>query len=236
LTDLYHLDRSGAVGAPLAIGGEHPMLHVAFPAGDSFLVRLPTPWVVISTGDEALTEVLVDRRRNHLGSRITVTIRDPVLGSGLLYLAGGSLDLAAEIIGPATDMLFGKAINPLAAAAGGYVLVGARGRDPNAEWVPWTENLMNRFEWLPDGAILLGVVLLRTAGDAPTDASRHALLKAYERGIPWYTVGLRWLAEGLAAFPDDHACRAALEQVRRLSWRVDTRQPFLVVRTNGRSR
>jgi hypothetical protein len=41
---------------------------------------------------------------------------------------------------------------------------------------------------------------------------------------------LTWLIDGLSAFPEDPACVAALQQVRQLCWRVDMREPFVVLR------
>ena len=48
--------------------------------------------------------------------------------------------------------------------------------------------------------------------------------------MPVYTLGLTWLIDGLSVFPDDPDCAAALQQVRQLCWRVDMREPFVVLR------
>jgi hypothetical protein len=181
---------------------------------------------------------MIDLRQDRPGSPMAITVRDPMLGGALAYLANGSIDVAAPIVSRARDMLFGKFINPLAAAAGAYVLVGTTQNDTeHAYWFEWIQNLRNWFEWLPDGAILDAAVHLRFAAGADRyEKARDALLEAYRRGIPWYTLGLSWLIDGLSEFPDDEECQAALAEVRRLSWRVDTQQPFLVVRINRRAR
>jgi hypothetical protein len=74
--------------------------------------------------------------------------------------------------------------------------------------------------------------MLRTAQtDEQLDTARDTLLRAFQRGLPIFTLGLSWLIDGLSEFPHHDECRAALQQVRRLSWRVDMREPFVILRT-----
>ena len=86
-------------------------------------------------------------------------------------------------------MLFIKMSNPLAAAAGGYVLLATeQGTEPN-DWHRWIENLCNWFEWLPDGAILHASLKLRHQySDGDLDEARRMLIEAYRRGLPFYSV------------------------------------------------
>ena len=79
-----------------------------------------------------------------------------------------------------------------------------------------------------------GVRRLRTARtDEDVELARHALVEAYDRGIPFYTLGLSWLVDGLAEFPHDEDCARRREELRRLCWRVDMREPFVIVRMDA---
>jgi hypothetical protein len=88
---------------------------------------------------------------------------------------------------------------------------------------------------MSDGALLWSVHALRYAtNDEEVRAARDGLVEAYRRGVPFLTLGLSWLIDGLSNFPEDDECQTALSEVRRLCWRVDLRQPFVVLRLNGR--
>lgn len=198
--------------------------------GSLFYATIPDPWIDVRTGDQVLIELLVDGRPAPPGSPVSVAVRDPTTGSGLAYLAHGSLAEARRIIGRVDDLLFQKIANPVAAAAGGYVLVGTdRSREAPA-WHSWIANLKNWFDWLPDGAILDATLKLRRAlTSEDRDEARTAFDEAYERGLPFYSLGLHWLVDGLSQFDDDEAGRKAAI-VRKVAWRVDMGQPFVVLR------
>jgi hypothetical protein len=166
-----------------------------------------------------------------MGNRIGVAVRDPAIGAGLAYLANGALSHAATLFEDVLAMLYGQVQNPLAAAAAGYVLAGTEITQDPTEWDSWIENLHDWFPSMSDGSILWAVRSLRTArSDDDVERARNRLLEAFARGLPIFTLGLSWLVDALSEFPDDERCRAALDQVRRLSWRVDMREPFVVIR------
>jgi hypothetical protein len=206
---------------------------------DAYLVTLPSPWTDVRRGDDIQIEVLVNARQSRSGSPVAVTVRDPTIGTGLAYLANGALTSAATVFVNVEEMLYGKVTNSLAAAAAAYVLVGTEqdGREQDnapRPWHYWLENLRNWFGWMSDGSILWAAKTLRHAQtNEEVSQGRAALLEGYERGVPFYTLGLSWLIDGLSEFPDDDECATKLEQVRRLSWRVDMRQPFVIVRLGG---
>ena len=196
----------------------------------AYLVTLPWPWPDSGGGNIAV-EVLLNLRQSPTGSAVSVAVRDPVVGGGLGYLSAGSLHRAAVVLTNVEAMLQGKVRNPLAAAAGGYVLIGTETKGEQQLWDHWLGNLKDWFPDLSDGAILWGARRLRTARDQThVNDARLALLEGYQRGLPVYTLGLTWLIDGLSAFPEDPECAAALQQVRQLCWRVDMREPFVVLR------
>lgn len=206
VTPLYRFGPDGPALAPGGPIGERQFLVVEA-AGAVRLVTLPLPW---GTSD---VEVLVNLRQSPTGSAVAVAVRDPLFGAGLAYMAQGALDTAAQLFTDAGTALRSEPENPLAATAGSYVLLGTDHRTEETYWDPWLRLLADRHPWLSDGAILRAVRLLRRPG-ADRDEAKYGLIDAFDRGIPFYTLGLTWLADGLAAFPDDPACASRLDQVR----------------------
>src|SRR6185312_5490605 len=137
----------------------------------------------------------------------------------LSHLSQGEIE-QAKVIGDhviATDLLYGKRKNPMAAAIAGYFLL-ARGELENVHRV-WTHNLSNWITWLPDGAVINAWYCMR-ADPPDLKGARRQLLEAAARGVPVYTRGLRLLVDGLALFADDKQhggpdVSAALKRVRR---------------------
>lgn len=223
ISPLYRFGPDGPVGAPAASLGERQFLVVET-ATSTRLVTLPLPW------GTAQVEVLVNLRQSPTGSAVSVAVRDPAVGAGLAYMAQGALDTAAQLFTDVKAMLYSKFANPIAAAAGAYVLLGTDHTEGETYWDPWLERLREGFTWLSDGSILRGMRLLRSAqSTADRLTARDVLIEAFERGIPYYTIGLAWLIDGLSAFPDDLECVRRLDQARRLSWLADMREPFLIL-------
>lgn len=234
---LYRFDRSGPRTTqelgPVATGARQFLVVTG--AADAYLVTLPTPWIDVVNDEDVQVEVLVNARQSPTGSPVAVTLRDRALGAGLGYLAGGALSAARRVFKDVERMLYAKVMNPLAAAAAAYVLVGTETDSQPGPWHDWLTNLRSWFGWMSDGSILWAVHALRRAeSDEQIAEARSALVEAYERGIPFYTLGVSWLIESLSDFPNDDECVGMLEQVRRFSWRMDTRQPFVIVQLIGR--
>lgn len=94
----------------------------------------------------------------------------------------------------AEELLRGKASEPIAAAVGAYALL----RLGSLELLhDWTENLMNMFEWLPDGVALRGEHLARL-GDH--DAALDVFLGLPSRGLPLFSEGLSYVTNRLRLY------------------------------------
>jgi hypothetical protein len=226
---IFRLDDETPVPLPAS---RYQYLRVTAP-GEAYLVTAPWSWMD-GFGRKMPVEVLLNLRQSPTGSAVSVAVLDPGLGGGLGYLAAGSLDKAAVLFGDVESMVHGKVQNPLAAAAGGYVLVGTETTGEIRKWDAWLGNLRAWFPEISDGAILWGARRLRTSRtEAGLAEARTALLEGYHRGLPVYTLGLAWLMDGLSVFSEDPECAAALQEVRQLCWQADMVEPFVVLRLGG---
>jgi hypothetical protein len=195
------------------------------------LACVPLPWNTEAFG-RVPVELLV---RNHPlpgEAVLSMSPRDPEIGPALGYMASGSLVNARVMFEQARDLLFGKFRNPLAASAGGYVLVAT---DPGGQaeaWRHWVHNLAEWFPWLPDGAIQHGRLLLRhRQGKEDVDLARTVLFAAYDRGLPFYSLGLQWLIDGLSLLAArDGEARRRLARVQAVGWRTNYQQAFTTIR------
>jgi hypothetical protein len=214
------------------------------PAGPPLLAVLPLPWHQTDFSGDALVDVIVDARDARAKGRewplrVSVVARDNVMAAVFGYLSSGDLPAAGRVAETAVDMLYQKGENPLAAAGGAYALVRLPiDAQQRPVWVPWLQNLRQRFPWLPDGAILDGWAHLNGIGRKPDIAlAAAAFVAAAERGLPFYSDGVRLLFEGLTrvdaqveAGSRPAGFAKAFEFARRMALRVDVRQPFTVVR------
>jgi len=207
---------------------------VAESQGTLELLSLPTPWLVVSTGREAVIEIIVQQvpRAGEFASSIAV--RDERLGLLLGYLSSGALTTATQIAEGARDMLFMKVTNPLAAAAGGYALIGTETDASPKEWHQWIQNLMKWNPHLPDGAIQWAMLQMRR-GPSQSKEACIAFKAACQRGLPYYSLGLRWLLDGLERFGsrDTEAATMACA-VRAIASRMHQQSPFTILRLGAR--
>jgi len=197
-----------------------------------WLVSLPVPWTGLTTGTELPVQIMVRPRPGNDHADVTTTVRDPQIASALGFMTLGALPTAERLFDEARQMVLRKQVNPLAAAGAGYVLLGTeRGAEPK-EWHDWIGNLRNWFDWLPDGAIQDGWLRLRhRRSPADLDAAREALFTAYRRGLPYYSVGLQWLMDGLTLFSHhDPEAAEMLRHVRDVATRADFGEPFTILR------
>jgi hypothetical protein len=205
---------------------------IAVPQGESVeLIVLPTPWVSVSNGQEAVVEIVVQQGVSIRDFATSVSVRDDRLGVLLGYLTSGALGAVREIATTAKDMLYGKTMNELAAAAGAYAMVGTATDSKVHEWHSWVDNLANWFPHVPDGHIQRARLRLQLRrGPADIDEARKSLKEAYRRGLPYYSLGVRWLLEGLERIAgDDPEAEAMLRQVRALSWRLHPQSAFTIL-------
>jgi hypothetical protein len=198
------------------------------------LVSLPAPWT--REGEEVEIELLLDKTPRTGEPTYSLTIADPMINSALGYVSNGAVHEAARLIDfeAARDLLFHKISSPLAAAFGGYLLM--LGLDRRAytsrsdDWKGWVDNLAHWFEWLPDGAILRAALYF-VLGDKDRDGAYDALMRAFDRGLPFFTFGLRLMLEGLRRFASEGDALAAerLALLEPIAQATDPSHNFLAV-------
>jgi hypothetical protein len=186
------------------------------------------PWKITALPPSYTTMVLI---RPAAGPRGRVHPLDVIVSSENLHLqslltliqegkASASNSLV-EQAGLAERFLFEKYEDPAAATIGGYFLLKV---NDLSRLHNWADNLANRFEWLPDGAIIHAWQLIaqyRSETSRSTrllDQAQDRLMQAIDRGFPLYTEGLRLLREGLLFFNQyreskDPAIEQAIERM-----------------------
>ena len=200
------------------------------------LVCLPTPWRETWSGRDAVIEVGVQIPRYEHEFASSVIVRDQQLAVLLGFLSTGALSAVNRLAEVSDVMLQDKNDNPLAAAAGGYALVGSVVDTKPKSWHGWVENLMRQFAHVPDGAIQYGTMRLRlrNSADDVREAAR-AFKEAYRRGLPFYGMGMRWLLDGLErTAAEDTEAQEMATAVRRLSSRLHQQSPFTILRLGKR--
>ena len=195
------------------------------------LMCAPVPWFDLhGAGTESAFEVLSPLRT----AGTTALVTDPELGSLVGYLTSGALHSARVLVDLARDMLFHKISNPIGAMAGGYVMVATENERLPADWHGWLDHLCDWFPEIPDGAIIRAMHKLQhQQSDEDVDAALGGLLEAGRRGLPYYSLGMRWLLDGLTVFADDPSyahrhqeIQPQLECVRMVARRTNYQQPF----------
>lgn len=180
--------------------GDRHYLAVDISGGHMVLATIPLPW----SKERPRTRVQVLVMLSEGGTPdaaedVDVLVHDDWLAPMLGYLHSGDLAaaraFAPSVTAEAQNMLSAKSENPIAAAAGAYLLLQTRSLHQLHDW---PENLASRFDWLPDGAIIHATQLLRSRS-APSDLEgiRHWFLAAARRGAPVFTEGVRLLGDGL---------------------------------------
>ena len=197
-------------------------------------VCAPVPWFNQSSGEQSVVEVLVRAKPAHGEAAAATALHDPDVGAALSYMTIGALPEARQLYDQAKGMLFGKVANPLAAAGGGYVLLATEPTGEADDWPNWIENLRNRFRWLPDGSIQSGWLRLKRRSDqADVEEARAAFHEAVARGLPFYSIGLQRLVEGLTMFEGEPETDRLLKLVRTVAYRANLQQPFTTLRLRG---
>ena len=200
------------------------------------LICLPTPWVDTWSGRDAVVEVGVQVPHYEHEFASSVVVRDQQLAVLLGFLSTGALSAVNRLAEVSNVMLFEKNENPLAAAAGGYALVGSAVDASRQPWHHWVENLMGRFAHVPDGAIQYGTMRLRLRKSADdVRAAAGAFKEAYRRGLPFYGMGVRWLLDGLErTAAEDAEAQEMATAVRRIASRLHPQSPFTILRLGKR--
>lgn len=149
------------------------------------------------------------------GSDLIAGLRNELADALLGYMQHGLLNDASVLAGSpeltAESLLERKRGDPVAAAAGAFVLLRLGDLD---RLYDWTANLSNWFDWLPDGLVARAEHLAR---EARHEEARGLLRQLPERGLPSLTAGLAYAADRLrtyvAHWPDDGGLRDALNLV-----------------------
>ena len=198
------------------------------------VIPLPVPWPLNPGISPAALEILREAGTSESG-RTTLTVRDEFVGSMIMYLSNGRIADAAAVLAEAEgdglieELMSEKLDNPFAACAAAYVGFATLSvGETSPRWTNWLGNLMDLFEWLPDGAVIRAAYLLKTAKARPDlDASLDAFKTAYRRGVPFYTAGLQHLMNGLYTFSESDAeAKAMHDKVAALACRVDPNRAF----------
>lgn len=198
------------------------------------IISLPTPWM--TPEGQASVELLLKTHNMDGYLDYSMTIGDPMVNSALGYINIGALQKAKKLIDGehAKRMLFQKISYPLAATIGGYILVLGRNtsgyRADSDQWKNWVNNLDHWFEWLPDGAILNATMCLMDK-HPDLDSAREVLQRAFSRGLPVFTFGLKYLMDGLRYFVslDEPWAKEQLKTLQPIAMRADPGIPFLSV-------
>jgi len=228
---------AGTTGSAIALQSPHQRDFVVVPQqGTIELLSLPAPWQVVPSGGEAVVEIVLQLTANVRDFAASMTVRDDQLGVLLGYLSSGSLGAAREIAEHAKDMLYYKTMNPLAAAAGAYALVATATDNSDHEWHQWVQNLTGGFPHIPDGPIQLAQLCLRLRrNQADIETARVNLKEAYRRGLPYFTLGIRWLLDGLEKISrQDAEAEHMAKAVRQLAWRLHPQSPFTILHLGPR--
>jgi hypothetical protein len=116
----------------------------------------------------------------------------------LRYCEQGRWQLAAGVSeSPAVSaeaLLKVKREQPIAAAVGAYALLRLGELERLHDW---SENLMNWFEWLPDGAAVRGEHLARTGEHKK---ALRAFCELVRRGLPYFSDGLSYAVDRLRLY------------------------------------
>jgi hypothetical protein len=207
---------------------------------------LPIPWQGTMNDEFSSVQIYINTgppkatfsKNYDIQHKLAITVDDELFSSLIGYLGSGDLPSATTILNQAKDILMYKVHNPFAAAAGAYVLLEQIQIASKQEWHTWIYNLTNFFKWFPDGAIQWAWLQLAKSDENDTSAIlRHNLLEAYQRGLPYYSVGVRMLLNSLTIFAQrlqdnkqrDLSIEQALKNVQLLASRTNRTQPFTAV-------
>lgn len=184
-------------------------LFIDAPDADWLMVA-PRGWARIdeTSGHKPVEVALAVARRGDspAADGPSVYIADPDLAPAMAWMRRGRVGVAAEVMQRLAHVLLqDKVANPCAAALGAYVFCEAP-RSPCAsgsELTAWIRNLDASFSWLPDGAIAHTLAQLQNASsDEAIDEALATAVRAYERGIPLYTMGVERLLDALLMLRD----------------------------------
>jgi hypothetical protein len=177
--------------------------------------------------DNGGVELRLSRSRSD-SIEATVHLRHGVADAMLAYsgriLFAEAQALVCSQAMSAEALLYEKRANPLAAAAGAYVLLraGELRRLHN-----WTANLCKWFPWLADGAAICGEHLAR---EGKHEEALARLIKLGERGLPTFSDGLGYAVNRLTLYTESgmggHEAKELLRELSSYALVADFRRTF----------
>ncbi|MGX7002332.1 hypothetical protein [Caballeronia sp. KNU42] len=240
-----------ASGALMNGDGARAFAAVRDPVGGTYYAVFPEGWASTSenrlgqlVAPSVLLTVVIDTAMTSADSRSTSArwrcapeIDDVESMSLLGFLHTGQTEAGQMMLERAHAWLFEKTVNPVAAAAGAYMLLSHR-EEANVrlerDWRRWVGNLYRWFPTIPDGAIAMAQMAL-TYGETgrgdeiDVEKLRGYALEAVRRGLPYLGTGVRRLTDVLVAIDgDDRAEGRSGPQVE------GTRMALALVRELGR--
>ena len=196
------------------------------------LVSIPPSWMAVKNHELVPYNIQL-KLSAHSSPHARLYIRDPDISPLLRRMTPSGIAKADIFVTDATTWLFHKRENPIAAAGGGYVLLANKLHSSERErWFGWLDNLDQNDPWLPDAAILRGTLKLNGPKHyRDFDRAAECLSQAYDRGIPYYTLGCAWLQSGLDKlsnmFPE---LKPKATKVAQVAQRIDTSAVFTSLR------
>lgn len=157
-------------------------------------------WRLVALPPGGPVRVALTRSPTEEGDTLEITIGRSEPDNDLImsYLARGAISDAnrlAEAWNAADLSLYAKRRDPVAAAAGAYLLLKDRRLQRRRHWV---DNLVEWVPYLADGAIVSAALALQR--DDKTEADVRKMLEvALERGLPIFAMGATVLVETMAA-------------------------------------
>lgn len=209
----------GEMGSPDLIDGSRRMFAtIRDPRGRLHHAVYPAGWARVSraragsvAGAELLMTVVIDSimRGESDGDdeaaqwRCAPAVFDVEAMTYLGFLHSGQARAAEAMLEQASELLFEKQVNPVAAAAGAFGLLAfsSTSGSRRTSWRGWIRNLYSMYPHLPDGAIAMAQLYLRQgegeSGEDELDIERLRgfALEATRRGVPYLTYGIRLLSE-----------------------------------------
>lgn len=200
---------------------------VAYWASDSWAVSS-----IPSAGDSEVPALL----RSNPAEQPFVAVSDPDVVVMTDLLPAGNSEAACRYSSATfadlkrRDLAFMVASRPLGVCAFAY---GVYQADEEHGWITALEGMVTEQAWLPDVAAILGWRTLMAVGDrgGKWELAGGLFERAIEAGVPYYSLGVRLLAEGLtmiAAGLPEHADSAAL--ARSFAARIVPTEAFTTVR------
>lgn len=144
--------------------------------------------------------------------RCSPAVSDVEAMTYLGFLYSGQASAAEAMLDQATELLFEKTLNPVAAAAGAFGLLAftpPESGSRHASWQQWIRNLYSMFPQLPDGAIAMAQLYVRFGEgqggveDLDVEKLRGYVLNAVRRGLPYLSYAIRPLSEMLLMLVSD---------------------------------